>query len=72
MVKYSLLRKSLRHSGRVQYPKSDLFHEDEVVWTSWRLCIRANALDDYFDYRQDTVPGFVSGSAEITQDVESL
>jgi len=69
MVKYSLLRKSLRHSGRVQCPKSDLVHEDEVVWTSWRL---ANALDDYFDYRQDTVPVFVSGSAEITRDVESL
>jgi len=69
MVKCSLLRKSLRHSGRVQYPKSDLVHEGEVVWTSWRL---ANPLDDSFDYRQDTVPAFVSGSAEITRDVESL
>jgi len=67
MVKCSLLRKSLRHSGRVQCPKSDLVHE--VVWTSWRF---ANALDDYFDYRQDTVPVFVSGPAEMTRDAESL
>lgn len=69
MVKCSLLHKSLRHSGRVQYPKSDWIHEDEVLWTSWRP---ANALDDYFDHQQDTVPVFVSGSAEIIQYVESL